>query len=136
MRAALIAAVMLLGLASAPLARAEGAHGYPPTVRATAIEAAEWGGFSEHVWSREWTYVQGRDDAAEVGYLPLSFFADAGGVGPFPVDYGYGGGGGFAFVGGSAGAFAGARASASASASVSIRGHGGFHHGGHGCGCR
>ncbi len=134
-RVALIAAAMLIGLATAPLAWAGGAHGYPPTVRTAAIEAAEWSRSGEQAWFSERTYVEDRDGAAEVDYLPVSFFADAGGVGPFPVDYGYGGGG-FAYAGGSVGAFASARASASASVSVSIRGHGGFHHGGRGCGCR
>jgi hypothetical protein len=77
----------------------------------------------------------------EVGYIPASFFADEGGVGPFPVDYGYGGGGGYAYAEG--GASAGAHASASVEASVAIsayaraRGRGGRPGGGgHGCGCK
>jgi hypothetical protein len=90
-------------------------------------------------------------DDNEVGYLPVSFFGDAGGVGPYG-DFGYGGGGGgFVYGGGFASGFAGAHASASASASASIsitggfRGgfhgggmHGGYPHGGggHGCGCK
>lgn len=95
-------------------------------------------------------WIADRDlDDNEVGYLPVSFFGDAGGVGPYG-DFGYGGGGGgFIYGGGFASGFAGARASASASASISIIGgfHGGFHGGGgmhgghphgggHGCGCK
>lgn len=75
--------------------------------------------------------------------LPLSFFADAGGVGPIPAMGWYDGGGGLVIVGGreSAGAFgrasssAFASAHASSSASVSIRGGrwgGGHGHGGKG----
>ena len=97
-------------------------------------------------------WIVDRDlDDNEVGYLPVSFFGDAGGVGPYG-DFGYGGGGGgFIYGGGFASGFAGARASASASASASISiiggFHGGFHGGGgmhgghphgggHGCGCK
>lgn len=76
----------------------------------------------------------------EVGYIPASFFADEGGVGPFPADYGYGGGGGGYVYGG---AEAGAHASASVEASIAIsgrfRGHGGGRPpggGGHSCGCK
>jgi hypothetical protein len=89
-------------------------------------------------------------DENGVGYLPVSFFSDAGGVGPYG-DFGNGGGGGgFVYGGGFASGFAGAHASASASASATIsitggfhggwRGggmHGGYPHGGgHGCGCK
>jgi hypothetical protein len=90
-----------------------------------------------HRFSHRWRY----GDDGDVGYLPLGFFADGGGVGPAYVDYGGYGGGGYVYAVGGAGAFAGARASASVSARVSIiggfRGHGGFHHqGGRGCGCK
>jgi len=72
--------------------------------------------------------------------LPNSFFYDAGGVGPIPVDGGYGGGGffiangGSGFAGSSARAFSSASASSSAHVSVRFRGgfRGGGHKGGHG----
>jgi hypothetical protein len=165
--ALLIAAMLFAGLAAAPRAAlAWDGHGYPPVVHSETFESGgsrSWsseGGWSrDQAWSadrqdgrgaqREWREDgrgwddrdTARDDA--VGYLPLSFFGDAGGVGPYPVDYGYSGGGYGYFVGGGGG-FAGAHASASAhvSASISViggfRGHGGgFHHGGgHGCGCK
>ena len=132
-------------------------------------QSSQHGEASGHHWSREYGerygsehYGEGRyafehdayrhhmgdEDVVadnEVGYLPVSFFGDAGGVGPFPVDYGYGGGGGFVYGGGFASGFAGAHASASASASASISITGGFHGGwhgggmhggGHGCGCK
>ena len=114
-------------------------------------DGGRWSGGYQERWSDRWRpryddrHGQGyRHDWREddsVGYLPLSFFGDAGGVGPYPADFDNGGGGGFGFVGGSAGGFAGARASASARVSVSafggFRGRGGFHGGGHhGCGCR
>ena len=171
LRSSLVAAVMLLaGLAAAPrTAQAWEGHGYPQVTHSASFESG-----SSRSWSSEEGWSDGRDadrysdrdawrggyrDQASdddrwdergpaehntVGYLPLSFFGDAGGVGPFPVDYGYSGGGYGYFVGGG-GAFAGAHASASAhvSASISViggfRGHGGgFHHGGggHGCGCK
>jgi hypothetical protein len=138
-------------------------------------ESGEYGDASDHHWSREhgerygserhgegrhafehddYHHHMGDEDVVadnEVGYLPVSFFADAGGVGPYG-DFGYGGGGGgFVYGGGFASGFAGAHASASASASASIsiiggfRGgfhggggmHGGYPHGGgHGCGCK
>ncbi len=171
--ALLIAAMLFTGLAAAPaVALAWDGHGYPPVVHSETFESGRsrsWS--SEDGWSREDSRSDGRvwpgdrDGARDgyrgwreegrrwddrdvvqddsVGYLPLSFFGDAGGVGPFPVDYGYSGGGYGYFVGGG-GAFAGAHASASAhvSASISViggfRGYGGgFHHGGgHGCGCK
>lgn len=75
-------------------------------------------------------------------YIPDTFFADTGGVGPDELEWGGGGGGGYVVGGASAGAFAEASASASANVSVGVRlgRHGGGHHGGghmpHGCGCR
>jgi hypothetical protein len=153
LRTTLTAASLLIGLAAAPLAFADG-HGYPPTVSAMSSEAREYGwssqrdgyaehheygergGYRERAWSDEhaWSsHDRGDVDdgfaAPVVGYLPVSFFGDAGGVGPYAIDGGYGGG----YVYASGGAFAGAHASASVSASISI--HGGFH-GGHGCGCK
>lgn len=66
--------------------------------------------------------------------LPMSFFADTGGVGPIPMG-GYGGGGAV-FIGGGSGASASASASAQASAQVaaSIAFRGGYKGGGHGGG--
>jgi hypothetical protein len=162
-QAVLATAALLAGLGAAPLAVA-GGHGYPPTVHSMSGEVREHGWSSEREWSGQydgsgerpwsddrydagahaWSFHDRADlddgfQAPVVGYLPVSFFADAGGVGPYAIDGGYGGGGVYVYGGGSAGGFAGARASASASASVSI--HGGFHggHGGgfhHGCGCK
>jgi hypothetical protein len=96
---------------------------------------------SSSSWStREFSRSQDCDctGGGEVA-LPMSFFADAGGVGGFAESFDEGGGGG-AFVVAGAGAGAEAFASASARASVQIRfssrGHGGHppsHHGGSGC---
>jgi hypothetical protein len=165
LRTTLTAAALLVGLAAAPLAFA-GGHGYPPTVSASSSEAREYGwssqrdgyvqddGYAEHreygerggYRERAWSsHDRGDVDdglaAPVVGYLPVSFFGDAGGVGPYAIDGGYGGGGGYVYASG--GAFAGTRASASVSASIGIHGgfhgggHGGGHHGGgHGCGCK
>jgi hypothetical protein len=136
-RSALIALPLLAALCAAPAALA---GGYPPTVRSDGVETAGYARYAgrgwsgESRWSDERVHADDRDGAA-VGYLPASFFADAGGVGPSGIDYGYGG---FVYASGGASAFAGAHVSASASVSVSVGG--GFHgHGGgfrHGCGCR
>lgn len=160
----LAAASLAIGLAAAPLAFA-GGHGYPPTVSSReGFSTQSWSserdgyvqddGYAEHhaygerAWSdaHAWSTHDRADiddglEAPVVGYLPVSFFGDAGGVGPYAIDGGYGGGGGYVYAsgGGSAGAFAGARASVSASISIhgGFRGgHGGGHHGGHGCGCK
>ena len=139
-------------------------------------QSSQYGEASGHHWSREhgerygserhgegryayehdgYRHHMGDEDVLadnEVGYLPVSFFGDAGGVGPYG-DFGYGGGGGgFVYGGGFASGFAGAHASASASASASVSIIGGFHGGwrgggmhgggpphgggGHGCGCK
>lgn len=80
----------------------------------------------------------------EVGYIPASFFADEGGVGPYPADYG-GGGGGYVYGGGAADARASASASVEASIAISGRYRGGRGRGGWGpmggghgggCGCK
>ena len=163
-RPALMIAALLF--AAAPRAAlAWDGHGYPPVVHSETYERS-----SSQSWSSDSGWTEGQawsDDQSaaaggyrergryyedhwvdrglvadnSVGYLPLSFFGDAGGVGPFPVDYGYSGGG-YGYVVGGGSAFAGAHASAHVSANISIafhgRGGGGYHHGGggHGCGCK
>jgi hypothetical protein len=170
--ALMTAAILLAGLAAAPrAAQAWEGHGYPQVTHSETFErgsSRSWSsedgwsegradgrvGYDESNMARDGyrQHDDGRDgwddrrhaEDNTVGYLPLSFFGDSGGVGPFPVDYGYSGGG-YGYVVGGGSAFAGAHASASAhvSASISViggfRGHGGgFHHGGggHGCGCK
>lgn len=157
LRTLLIAVCLLGGQSIAPQAVAGAGGGYPPTVHSMSGDRREHGWFSQGDWSRyngsnerawsdersesgerHWSSNERADVddgllAQEVGYLPVSFFGDAGGVGPYAIDGGYGGGGMYVYSGGSAGAFSGARASASVSSHGGFGGHsGGFHHGG-GC---
>lgn len=144
LRRLMLNAASLAALATASTAVAGDWHGYPPTVRAGAGEAERYGwwaqgGADEDSWSPEAAYAAAPagpppEMAREVGYLPLSFFADAGGVGPYPTSFDeYGG---YVFGGGEAGAFAGARVSARISASARIFGGVRMRGGGHGCGCK
>jgi len=141
--------LMLLGLAAAPAA-AGGWQGRYNEARETPSGGdAAWAG-DQASW-QEWERSSSRsrttrrpdctdyEACAEGGdvALPMSFFADTGGVGGFMESFDSGGGGGgFAF----AGAGAEASASASASARVSVRFHARFHKGGGGgkggCGCK
>ena len=171
LRTAFASAALLAGLATAPLAAAGQGYPQTVGAASSEAREYGWSserdgyiqesgyaehreysdrdGYRERAWSDEHAWASdGRAEVDEgveapvVGYLPVSFFGDAGGVGSYAIDGGYGGGGGFVYGGASAGAFA--HASASVSASISIHGgfhgggHGGGHHGGggHGCGCK
>jgi hypothetical protein len=139
--------VLLLGLAAAPAVAGGWQGGYDEGREARAPADAAWAG--DHARWQEWERsssdfrVTGRHGCtADIGCaeggevaLPMSFFADIGGVGGFMESFDSGGGGGgFAVAGAGAQAFA----SASASARVSVRFHGRIHGGGHkgGCGCK
>jgi hypothetical protein len=136
----ILAVAALISLALAPFARAGGGSGYPPTVHAFPVDAVGRGWPERPSWPVERGEPYLFDDDGEAAPLPASFFADAGGVGPFAIDGG-GSGGGYVYLASGASAFASAsaRASASASVGVSVRGFGGGHGhgaGGHGCGCK
>jgi hypothetical protein len=141
-RAALATAWLSVAiLCGAPCAaQAFAGHGYPPVVQreppgggaqgATNLDgdgryddaAGPGDGFS------------GVDDG--VGYLPLSFFGDAGGVGAYAAEGGYSGGGYAYLVGGGS---TGAAAQLSAHVSASVYVFGGAHTHGAGrsrCGCK
>jgi hypothetical protein len=127
----LIASSLLIALAAAPLAWADGPPG----------EA----GAGARVWSaeREWSTQQANAaetaDDGVIDALPDTFFVGAGGVGA-ASGAGYDGYAHvYAWAGGAANASATARASALVSASVSVTGGVGARGGGGmrgGCGCR
>lgn len=127
----LIASSLLVVLAVAPLAWADGATG------GAADGARAWSG--ERQWSTDQSHEAETTDDGMIDALPDTFFFGAGGVGAV-AGAGYDGYAHvYAWAAGSANASAGARASALVSASVSVAGGVGVRGGGMrvgGCGCR